>query len=121
VTEGAKGERRRAGEEHGSPLDLEAPHELLAHRFDVGADSFAVLEFPVTDVVAPALLARLSASEQSVFRLILEGKSNLEIARARPRAVRTVANQVASIFRKLGIGSRHELYALAARGTPVRE
>jgi DNA-binding NarL/FixJ family response regulator len=48
-------------------------------------------------------------------QLVLEGKSNAEIAHARGKSVRTVANRVASIVRKLGIGSRSELFALAAR------
>jgi DNA-binding NarL/FixJ family response regulator len=50
------------------------------------------------------------------MQLVLEGKSNQEIAKSRRTAVRTVANQVASIFRKLGVGSRSELYAFVASG-----
>jgi DNA-binding CsgD family transcriptional regulator len=53
----------------------------------------------------------LSAAEKIVVRGMIEGHSNLQIARQRRRSVRTVANQVASAFRKLGIGSRAELYA----------
>jgi DNA-binding CsgD family transcriptional regulator len=114
--ESAKLDAPDVAKDSGLDLELDAPGGLVAHRFDVGGDAFAILEFPLADLVSPQLLASLSASEQSVMRLVLEGKSNLEIARVRRRAVRTVANQVASIFRKLGIGSRCELYALAARG-----
>jgi DNA-binding NarL/FixJ family response regulator len=44
---------------------------------------------------------------------MLEGWSNGQIARHRNRSDRTVANQVACAFKKLGIGSRAELYARA--------
>jgi len=47
--------------------------------------------------------------------LILAGLSNVEIARRRRRSVHTVAHQVDAIFRRLGVGSRPELFALAAR------
>ena len=40
---------------------------------------------------------------------VVAGRSNGEIAAARGRSVRTIANQVAAIFRKLGVGSRLEL------------
>jgi len=97
------------------PPELEPPRGLVAYRFDVGGDAFAVLEFPMESVVPRRVTSNLTASERSVVELMLEGKTNLEIAEARRRALRTVANQVASIFRKLGIGSRSELYAFAAR------
>lgn len=98
------------------PLEIEPPRGLVAHRFDIGSDAFAVFEFPLASVAPSPFEANLTESERSVMTLMLEGKTNLEIAAARRRALRTVANQVASIFRKLGIGSRYELYALAARG-----
>lgn len=60
-----------------------------------------------------ALPAHLTAAEVDVVRAILRGASNLDIARRRGRSIRTVANQVASAFRKLGVSSRRELYARA--------
>jgi DNA-binding NarL/FixJ family response regulator len=45
---------------------------------------------------------------------LLEGKRNADIARERGTSVRTVANQVAAIFRKLKVRSRAELVATAA-------
>lgn len=59
--------------------------------------------------------AGLSPSEQAVARGIREGQSNQAIARARGTAERTVANQVQSIFRKLGVASRAELVAKLRR------
>jgi DNA-binding CsgD family transcriptional regulator len=55
--------------------------------------------------------ARLTPAELAVALLLLEGKTYEEIAAARRRAVRTIANQVASVFRKLGISSRSQLVA----------
>ncbi|MBI2896680.1 MAG: helix-turn-helix transcriptional regulator [Deltaproteobacteria bacterium] len=53
----------------------------------------------------------LSSVEIEVAIAALEGKSTIQIARERGRAYRTVANQLASVYRKLGIGSRLELAA----------
>jgi DNA-binding NarL/FixJ family response regulator len=49
-----------------------------------------------------------------VLALLERGLSNAEIARSRGRSPRTVANQVAKIFEKLGVSSRSELYARRA-------
>jgi DNA-binding CsgD family transcriptional regulator len=77
-------------------------------------EAWALFDWPVV----PPSLPGLSAAEASVAALALEGRSNAEIARARGSAERTVANQLAAAYRKLGIGSRLELYALAARRSP---
>jgi DNA-binding CsgD family transcriptional regulator len=55
---------------------------------------------------------RLSTAERAVALLLLDGKTYEEIAQARGRAARTIANQVRSLFEKLGISSRSELCAL---------
>jgi DNA-binding NarL/FixJ family response regulator len=57
------------------------------------------------------LPAHLSQSERAVAMLILTGASNAEIGTARGKSARTIANQVSSIFRKLGVGSRGQLAA----------
>lgn len=53
----------------------------------------------------------LSFSERGVAVDILGGLTNEEIARGRNVAVRTVANQVAALFKKLGVSSRSEMAA----------
>jgi DNA-binding NarL/FixJ family response regulator len=53
--------------------------------------------------------AGLTASERSVVQLAYDGLSDRDIARARGTSARTVANQLRSAFRRLGIGSRVEL------------
>ena len=83
-------------------------------RVIVGRRELAVLEL---EPVAPGNLDRLTANEREVARLAIEGLSNREIASRRGTAERTVANQLASIYRKLEIGSRIEL---AARARPKK-
>lgn len=98
-------------------LEIPPPHGLVAHRFDVAEDEFAMLDWARPDGIAPAGLTR---AESEVLALVIAGLSNVEIARARGRATRTIANQVATIFRKVGVGSRLELFALQARAWPPR-
>jgi DNA-binding NarL/FixJ family response regulator len=54
---------------------------------------------------------RLTPAEHDIVVRLLEGLTNVEIARARHVKPRTIANQIASIFRKLGVCSRVELAA----------
>jgi len=51
----------------------------------------------------------LSAAEQDVLVALVGGATNREIAARRCVSERTVANQVASILRKVGVTSRVEL------------
>ncbi len=59
----------------------------------------------------------LSPREQEVVRGVVEGLSNVEIAHASvpPKAVRTVANQLANIFKKVEVGTRVQLVWELAR------
>jgi DNA-binding CsgD family transcriptional regulator len=59
----------------------------------------------------------LTGAELEVAAALIEGASNQRIAGARGFSVRTVANQVASIFRKLGVRSRGELAAAGTRAS----
>jgi DNA-binding NarL/FixJ family response regulator len=51
----------------------------------------------------------LSSAERDVVGLALAGHANAEIARARGTSSRTIANQLAKVFRKLGISGRTAL------------
>ena len=53
----------------------------------------------------------LTVAEQEVARLAVRGLSNEHIARARGSRARTVANQLATVYRKLGVSGRRELRA----------
>jgi len=57
-------------------------------------------------------LERLTPAEREVVTGALDGRSTMEIARARDRSFHTVAHQLRAAFRKLGVHSRAELAAL---------
>jgi len=79
--------------------------------FSIGGVEFGVLSVPLEP---PGMLDVLSAAEREVALAALEGLSNTAIARARGTSPRTVANQLAALYRKLGVKSRAELAALIA-------
>jgi len=74
-------------------------------RFEAGGRRFAALVVDM-DEELPTPLTR---AEREVARLVREGHSNAQIAAARKTSVHTVANQIAAIMRKLGVGSRVEI------------
>jgi DNA-binding CsgD family transcriptional regulator len=82
------------------------PPGTEATRFKVGAEELAVLSIPLR---RPRLPRDLTPAERQVLLLLMKGRTNDEIARARGTALRTVANQVQAIFKKLGVSSRNEL------------
>lgn len=67
-----------------------------------------VLSFPLRPARWPECLTQ---AERAVAELVLDGASNAEIAAARGTSRRTVANQIATIFRKLDASSRVDLAA----------
>jgi len=54
----------------------------------------------------------MTPAEREVLELVRQGFSNRAIAQVRGRAERTVANQVASMLRKLQVASRRALATL---------
>ena len=85
-----------------------APARLEAWRVDAEDGEFVIFEWPATTPVMPR---SLTAAERAVALLALRGLTNRDIARLRGVSARTVANQLASVFRKMGVGSRRELVA----------
>ena len=65
-----------------------------------------------------SLVQRLTPAELAVLSMVFEGRSNREIAMARRRSARTIANQLAASFRKLQVASRGELFARWAPPPP---
>lgn len=96
-------------------LGLERRTELapamraVAVEARIGAVELAVagVDLWVNDVA-------LSSAERAVVQALLRGHSDREIAIERGTSERTVANQLRSIFRKLGVASRAELIARAS-------
>ena len=55
--------------------------------------------------------SRLTRAERAIALLIIAGEPNACIASARRVSLRTVANQIAALLKKLGVSSRTELAA----------
>jgi DNA-binding NarL/FixJ family response regulator len=68
-------------------------------------------------VEALGLDPRLTRAERQVVAGVLNGRTNAAIAVARRTSCRTVANQLAAIYRKLGVSSRWELAARVGRAS----
>lgn len=85
---------------------MSPPAGTRAYSLDDIDDDIVVLSFPATPVTAET---RLGDAEREVAAMAARGLSNREIARARGTSERTVANQLSTIFRKLGVSSRVEL------------
>jgi len=86
-----------------------SPQPPPALEVELVDDELAVFAWPATDDATPTALAGLTAAERAVLTLVVGGASNAAIASARGTSVRTVANQVASLLRKLDAASRFEL------------
>lgn len=77
-----------------------------------GGEHYIVLSFSVPG----GELRALTPAEREVLAQLLEGRTNAEIGVHRGTSARTVANQTASIFKKLGVSSRLELARWSFRG-----
>jgi DNA-binding NarL/FixJ family response regulator len=104
--------RTGKGKKRPSQPDIPAPSGLRVSRLRLHDEELAVFTFPLA---LPLIPQGLSAAERAVVTGLLAGKSNADIAKARHTSVRTVANQVASLFRKLGVHSRAQLVAALSR------
>lgn len=85
------------------------PRGLRAGTLHIGSQEIVVLSYSLADPPAPP---GLTVAEREVLAGIVAGQSNAEIARRRRTAVRTVANQIRSIFVKVGVTSRAELLSV---------
>ncbi len=72
-----------------------------------GEETLLSLRVPIPP--RPELEVRLSSAETDVAWMVCDGLSNRDIAFERGTAERTVANQVASIFSKLGVSRRFDV------------
>lgn len=82
-------------------------------RFELLDGVAAGVEIAAVRLTQPAAAApSLSHAERAIINGLLGGKCLAAIARERGTSLRTVANQVANSYRKLGVSSRRELLAL---------
>ena len=93
-----------------------AIREGRVSRVDVEGQTLLVVSTRLLDT---SVGARLSRAEREVVRFRAEGESHAEIASRRKSSRRTVANQLASAFRKMGVSSRLELVGYLSRGGAV--
>ena len=91
---------------------LRARSTLVFSELDLGGESLVALGYH--DQTAEAL-AQLTQAERHVARAVLEGRSEREIALKHGVSARTIASQVANIYRKLGVSGRRELTAKLTR------
>jgi DNA-binding CsgD family transcriptional regulator len=70
------------------------------------------MELAITRLTPVAASPGLSDAERAVVTGILGGKRIAAIARERGTSPRTVSNQLASVYKKLGVSSRREVIAL---------
>jgi len=88
-------------------LQERSPWGLTASRSRSSAEDLLVLTYPMPFWALPPCLTR---AEQGIVLDLIGGASQCDIGKARGSSPRTVANQVASIFRKLNVCSRIELF-----------
>jgi DNA-binding NarL/FixJ family response regulator len=81
---------------------------IRATRFRVDSDEFVVFTEPT---MRSFDFLGLSEAERKVAFLVACGCSNKAIAARRRVSPQTVANQLAAIYRKLGVTSRSEMIA----------
>jgi DNA-binding CsgD family transcriptional regulator len=95
-------------------VPLPIPRGLRCDHVSVDGEEYLVLDFPAADAAEAAEPGpwSLTPAEREVAAAAVAGQSNQEIAAARRASTRTIANQLAAIYRKLGINSRAELAAL---------
>lgn len=69
----------------------------------------------LAEVSAPRRRTALSRRERDVLKLVADGRSNKQIARAMKITERTVKFHITSILNKLGAENRAQAVALAAQ------
>ena len=90
----------KAGKEHGSPLA--ATLSFVEHQ----GEPLRVVAVPRPDRGLSDVLPR---AELAVIRALVEGFSYAEIGRQRDTSVRTIANQITAVFRRMRVSGRNEL------------
>lgn len=122
---------RAMGLDHGASraplpltLSIHAVHGLTAlrearlSRVSHGGSTYSIIGTGRPEL---GLVRALSPAEFAVTRLLVEGKTHAQIAALRSTSVRTVANQLAAAFHKLGVSGRCELICrlVASRPAPA--
>ena len=88
--------------------------DARVYRCQIDGEQLLVLEIDLAAARSRAADV-LTAAEHEVTAMVVDGASNAEVAARRGTSLRTVANQLASTYRKLGIASRQELVTALSR------
>jgi two-component system, NarL family, response regulator DevR len=93
-------------------------HRALVQAIRDAAAGRAILDPRITDPVVSRVrkAETLSAQEQRVVALVVEGRTNKEIAAALGLSDKTVKNYLSNVFAKLGISRRAQAAALYGTG-----
>ena len=93
-------------------------HRTLVAAIRDAAAGRAILDPRITDPVVSRVprTEALSAQEQRVLALVVEGKTNKEIAAALGLSDKTVKNYLSNAFQKLGVSRRAQAAALFGTG-----
>lgn len=89
----------------------------LVYPAETDANRYVTLETPRLDLHTRAVL---SPAEAEVIRLLVQGHSHTEMAALRRTSPRTVANQLAAAFKRLGVSGRADLLGMLARSASAR-
>jgi DNA-binding CsgD family transcriptional regulator len=90
------------------PPPFPPPRGLRAARFTWRGEPWLVLSWPLSGLSMPGIL---TDAEREIVEGLIAGEGSEDLARSRGTSPRTIANQIASIFRKLKVSSRAELMA----------
>jgi DNA-binding CsgD family transcriptional regulator len=105
---------------------------LRVVTFSIRSDEFVVISLPEEAGCVPEFAnqrrgvvgqERLTGAERDIVRLALSGLSNRAMAEKRATSPSTVANQLAAIYKKLGLSSRSQLvhwYSIRDAGSADR-
>ena len=95
-------------------VSLPPPESLRVSRFEIEGEEYALLSFPVPE---PELPEELTPAECEVVKGVVRGESNSEIAAQRGVSANTIANQLRSVYAKLGVRNRRALVARCLRAS----
>lgn len=92
------------------------PADLVVRPLHVGGEELLVFSWRLGERPSLPDEPTLTPAERAVGELLLDGRSDAAIAAERGTSVRTVSKQAASLYRKLGVSSRRELWARCTTG-----
>jgi DNA-binding CsgD family transcriptional regulator len=87
------------------------PVGLVAFVDDEDPDR-ALFVIPLSELAIPE---GLTAAERAIVEAVFQDLPTQEIAERRGKSIHTINNQLAAIYKKLGVSSRHELIQRCGR------